>query len=107
MKHVLVLVAAIATTLTGPAYAEAISFKGVCTITAGAMSGKKFATLKCYKKSEPGHYNIRSTVWEKDKKDEYRTLIKHVGRRFTCTFTEDGFVYLPQEHRNVAMSDCR
>lgn len=107
MRHVSVLAAAIAVTLTGPAVAEAISFKGVCTITAGTIGGKKFATLKCYKKKEPGHYNIRSTVWEKDKKDDYRALIKHVGRRFTCTFTENGFVYLPQQHRNVDMTDCR
>lgn len=107
MKHVSVLAAAIAIMLTGPAVAEAISFKGVCTITAGAISGKKFATLKCYKKTEPGHYNIRTTVWEKDKKDDYRNLIKHAGRRFTCTFTENGYVYLPQQHRNVDMSDCR
>ncbi|MEM5473190.1 hypothetical protein WNZ14_15785 [Hoeflea sp. AS60] len=89
------------------ATADTISFRGVCTITAGAISGKKYATLKCYKKSEPGHYNIRATKWEKDNKEEYRDLARHAGRRFTCTFTQAGLVYLPKQHKNVDMSDCR
>ncbi|MCC0033636.1 MAG: hypothetical protein H6887_00055 [Hoeflea sp.] len=107
MKSMSVLAAAMLALSAPVATAEIISFKGVCTITAGAISGKKYATLKCYKKSEPGHYNIRTTIWEKDKKDEYRALVRHAGRRFTCTFTENGYVYLPQQHRNVDMSDCR
>ena len=93
--------------LTGPALAEPISFKGVCTITAGAVSGKKYATLKCHKTNNPGHYNIRTTVWEKDRKDEYRAMLRHAGRRFTCTFTQNGFFYVPHQHTKVEMSECR
>ncbi|SOE17255.1 hypothetical protein SAMN05877838_2152 [Hoeflea halophila] len=92
---------------TQMSFSKTISFKGVCSITAGTISGKKYATLKCYKADEPGHYNIRATKWEWKDKEEYHDMARHAGRTFTCTFTRNGFVYLPQKHKNVDMTDCR
>lgn len=90
----------------GPAHAE--SFKGVCTVAAGAISAQRFATLKCYKASEPGDYRIRSTVWERDGKEEYSKLARHSGRRFTCTFTQSGSsLKADQGYTHYKMSDCR
>lgn len=75
---------------TASSAALAESFKAVCTVTAGSVSRNKFATLKCYKDSEPGHYRIRSTKWERDGKKAYRDLVRLSGRRFTCTMTSSG-----------------
>jgi len=108
MRKISVLVSAVMLILSAQASAaKTISFKGVCLITTGTVSGKKYATLKCHKVNEPGHYSIRSTKWERKDKEEYRDLARHAGRKFTCTFTQNGFVYLPQKHKNVDMSDCR
>jgi len=108
MKTIPALAAVFVSLFSGQAVlADPISFKGGCAITAGAISGKKFVTLKCYKKSEPGNYYIRNTQWEHKNKEEYRQLARHAGRRFTCTFTQNGFVFLPQQTRNLDMSDCR
>ena len=58
--------------------------KVVCTVTAGAISGKRFATTKCYDVRRPGDYVIRSTRWERDDKKAYARLARLSGRRFTC-----------------------
>ena len=71
-------------------FAKSISYKGVCAITAGTNGGQKFATLKCYKKSEPGNYKIRSTIWERDDKKAYRKRARFSGRKFNCTLTKGG-----------------
>jgi hypothetical protein len=71
-----------------PVFAE--SFTGVCTVAAGAVSGRRFVTLKCYKSTDPGNYSIRSTRWERDDAKAYGDLARLSGRRFTCTFTRSG-----------------
>jgi len=108
MKTIPALATAFMLISSGPnAFAEPISFKGVCSITAGSIGGKNHSTLKCYKKSDPGNYNIRTTKWERRDKAGYRDLVKHAGRRFTCTFTRNGYSYSDGITKNVDLSDCR
>ncbi|GIL02399.1 MAG: hypothetical protein BroJett030_22980 [Alphaproteobacteria bacterium] len=109
MRHAFRLAFAICTGIGFPAtpvFAE--SFKGVCTITAGAVSGKRYATLKCYKSTDPGNYTIRSTQWERDDAKAYRDMARFSGRRFTCTFSRSGSgTRDDQVVVNYKMSGCR
>jgi len=66
------------------------TLKGVCTVSASVHGGKKYATLKCSKASEPNNYKIRSTVWEKDDRPGYGKLARFAGRRFSCDMTLAG-----------------
>jgi hypothetical protein len=70
--------------------AQATTLKGVCQISASVHGGKKFATLKCYKDTDPGDFKIRSTVWEKDDKKAYNDMARFAGRRFACDMTNTG-----------------
>lgn len=74
--------------VSAPALAE--SFKGTCTVSAGAISAKRYAVLKCYRHSDPGNYLIRSTRWERDDAAAYRDLARLSGRRFSCDFSLSG-----------------
>ena len=107
MKFIALATTAVALAFSAPAaIAKPISFKGVCNFTAGKISGKNFVTLKCYKKSEPGNYSIRATKWESRHKDVYRAWMKHAGRRYTCTFTQNGYSYANGIQKNVDLTDC-
>jgi hypothetical protein len=70
--------------------ANAITIKGVCMITASVHGGKKFATLKCSKASEPGDYMIRSTVWDAQDHAGYARMTRFAGRKFSCDLTLTG-----------------
>lgn len=83
-------VAVIASAFVFTGSAEAGTTKGVCTVTASVHGGKKFATLKCAKVSEPTNYEIRSTVWEKEDRKRYGNLARFAGRRFTCDLVRGG-----------------
>jgi len=106
LRKTMLLAAALSCLGPAPAFAE--SFKGVCTVAASAISGRRFATLKCYKSSDPGNYSIRSTRWERDGKEEYGKLARLSGRRFTCTFTQSGSsLKADQGYAHYKMSGCR
>lgn len=92
--------------VAGPAAAQ--SYKAVCAAVAGVIGGKRYATVKCYKETEPGNYSIRSKVWEHQDAKGYRDMARFSGARFTCTMTvtgsrtEDDAVY-----DQLKVSDCR
>ena len=98
---------ALALSLTLPGVAFAQSYKGVCTAVAGASSGKRFATVKCYKESEPGDYSIRSIVWEHQDAKAYRDMARLSGARFTCTMSRSGSKVIDdQVYDYLKFSDC-
>ena len=87
MRTVWIGVAAFfATTATGigAVQAQQIPKKVVCTVAAGAIGGKRFATLKCYDVRRPGDYLIHSTRWERDDRKAYAGLARLSGRHFKC-----------------------
>ena len=90
MKIGVILTAIAMVTILGQLVAEPAEAdeEGICAITAGMNGGQKFATLKCAKSSSPGHYLIRSTVWERDDKEAYLEMAKFSGRSFACTLTK-------------------
>lgn len=84
------------------------SIQGVCAVTAGTVSGNKYATLKCYRADDPGNYTIRSTRWERDGKKEYRDLARFSGRRFKCKMSKGGNSLSGDAiFTNYQISDCR
>lgn len=92
--------------LGGAASAE--TMKGVCAVSASVHGGKKFATLKCYKASQPGDYKIRSTVWEKDDREGFRKLSRFAGRRFSCNLTNTGTTRDTNiEYSHYKLENCR
>jgi hypothetical protein len=92
--------------LAAPVVAQ--SYNAVCSAVAGASGGKRYATVKCYKESEPGNYSIRSTVWERDDAKTYRDMARFSGARFTCTMTVTGSKLVDdQGYENLKVSDCR
>lgn len=91
---------------TGMSVAD--TFKGVCTVTAGSVGQKKYATLKCYKENNYGNYVIRSTAWERDGKEEYQKLARISGRRFTCEFSRKGTGFAGDTMtQSYKMTNCR
>ena len=88
--------------------AAAQTYNAICSAVAGASGGKRYATVKCYKESEPGNYSIRSTVWERDDAKAYRDMARFSGARFTCTMTVTGSKLVDDAvYDNLKVSDCR
>lgn len=93
MKFETLTAAAVVFVISGPMavpVAQAESFTGICVVNAGTVGSQKYATLKCYKQSEPGNYTIRSTIWERDNSKAYLERARLSRRRYTCTFTRSG-----------------
>jgi hypothetical protein len=92
--------------LAAPVIAQ--SYNAVCSAVAGASGGRRYATVKCYKESEPGNYSIRSTVWERDDAQAYRDMARFSGARFTCTMSVTGSKLVDdQVYENLKVSNCR
>jgi hypothetical protein len=103
--------AAVAGGMFASAAISAETFKGRCTVAAGATGvGNKHVTLKCARDSAPGDFVIRNTIWERDDKEGYRNLARFSGRRFSCTFTQSGAERLTGDgyvSQSYKMSNCR
>lgn len=89
--------------------ASAQSYTGVCTAVAGTQGGKRYASVKCYKESQPGNYSIRSIVWENQDSKAYREMARLSGARFSCsTMSVSGSkVVDDQVHVFLKFSNCR
>lgn len=55
-----------------------------CLISVGASSGNRYAAMKCRELSNPGNVSVQGTFWENKDYDEFRSMARLAGRKFTC-----------------------
>lgn len=63
---------------------------GVCEFSVAATAHNRHAIIKCYRKSSPGNYLIRSTAVEADDPEGFRSRAQFAGRRLNCELVRRG-----------------